>query len=357
MPFERPTLTQLIEQTQNDVDGRLPGAAARLRRSVLGVLARVWAGGLHGLYGFLAWIVRQWFPDTAEAENLDRWAGSFGLARKAAWKASGAVTFTGEDGAAIPLGAILQRPDGVRYRTTAAAAIAGGTASAAVTAEKGGAAGNADAGLKLALTSPIVGVQGEATIAAGGLTQGSDVESDDRLRERVLLEMRAPAHGGRRLDYIRWALRKEDHGIEVTRVWVNPHEMGFGTLTVRIMMDDAYADGIPQPADLTAVAAYIDEVRPVTVKELYVVAPIAAPIAFEISGLNPNTAAVKAAIETALKDLIRRESEPGGTILVSHIREAISLAAGETDHALVAPAADVVAGAGEIPTFGSVTWS
>lgn len=357
MPFDRPTLNQLIDQTQSDIDGRLPGAAARLRRSVLGVLARVWAGGLHGLYGFLAWIFRQWFPDTAEAENLDRWASIYGLARKPAWKASGTVTITGEDGVAIPTGTILQRPDGARYRTTAAAAIAAGTASASVTAESGGEAGNATAGLALALASPIAGVQGTATVAAGGLTQGSDVEGDDRLRERVLLEIRAPAYGGRRLDYIRWALRKEEHGIDVTRVFVSPHEMGDGTLTIRIMMDDSYPDGIPAPDDLAAVAAYIDIRRPVTAKEIHVVAPIAAPIAFAVTGLDPDTPAVRLAIETALRDLIRRAGAPGGTILLSHIREAISLAAGETDHVLVAPAANVEAATGEIPTFGSIEWS
>ena len=59
----------------------------------------------------------------------------------------------------------------------------------------------------------------------------------------------------------------------------------------------------------------------------------------------------------SLQDLIRRESEPGGTLLVSHIREAISTAAGETDHELVTPVADVTVQATQITTYGATTFT
>ena len=61
--------------------------------------------------------------------------------------------------------------------------------------------------------------------------------------------------------------------------------------------------------------------------------------------------------EAELRDLIRREAEPSGTLLISHIREAISVAAGERDHVLVTPAANVECDIGEVPTFGDITWS
>ena len=63
------------------------------------------------------------------------------------------------------------------------------------------------------------------------------------------------------------------------------------------------------------------------------------------------------AVEAELADLIRRESEPGGTLLVSHIREAISTSAGETDHVLTSPTADVVEQATEIATYGMTTFT
>jgi hypothetical protein len=46
----------------------------------------------------------------------------------------------------------------------------------------------------------------------------------------------------------------------------------------------------------------------------------------------------------------------GGTILLSHMRSAISAAAGEWDYVLITPAANIVMSAGQIPVMGSVTW-
>lgn len=78
MPFQRPTLPQLIERAAADIESRLPGTDPRLRRALLGVLARTHAGAVHGLYGALDWLARQIIPDTAEAEILDRWADWWG---------------------------------------------------------------------------------------------------------------------------------------------------------------------------------------------------------------------------------------------------------------------------------------
>ena len=44
-------------------------------------------------------------------------------------------------------------------------------------------------------------------------------------------------------------------------------------------------------------------------------------------------------------------------ILISKIREAVSVAAGETDNTVTVPAADVTHTAGQIATFGTITWT
>jgi uncharacterized phage protein gp47/JayE len=69
------------------------------------------------------------------------------------------------------------------------------------------------------------------------------------------------------------------------------------------------------------------------------------------------TSSVKNAVQEELEDLILREGEPGGTILLSHIQEAIASAAGETDHTLLVPSGNFVSPAGKIPVMGSITWS
>ena len=85
-------------------------------------------------------------------------------------------------------------------------------------------------------------------------------------------------------------------------------------------------------------------------------APVAAPLNITITNVVPDTAAVRAAIQAEIEDLILRESEPGRIILVSHIRQAISTAAGETDHTLTVPAADAAHAADRIAVPGEFTW-
>jgi uncharacterized phage protein gp47/JayE len=172
--------------------------------------------------------------DTSELESLERQGVLYGITRKAATFAVGNVTFAGNDGTLIATGTLLQRSDGQCYTTQADATIAAGTATAAVQAETAGEAGNAAAGVSLALVSPIIGVGSSATVAVGGLALGSDQESDDDLRTRIIERLRFAPQGGAATDYVAWA--KKVAG--VTRAWAFPPELGLGTVTVRFVRDD-----------------------------------------------------------------------------------------------------------------------
>lgn len=346
MPFSRPSLQQLIDRTRNDLLARL-AADDVLRRADAEVYARVVAAASHALHGFVGYVARQVIIDTADADHLERWASIWGVARKVAAAASGTATFTTAAGAVIPAGAVLLAFDGVEYETTGEGTAAGASLALPIVARSAGAAGNRTAGQSLALVSPISGVQLAAVASA--LSGGADVEADDALRARLLARIQQPPHGGAAHDYVAWALEVAG----VTRAWVYPGELGEGTVTVRFMRDDD-ADPIPDAAEVATVQAHIDTLRPVTA-QLTVVAPIAAPLAFQIQ-LTPNSASVQEAVIEELRDLIRREAEPGGTLYLSRISEAISVAAGESRHVLVSPAADVTAGAGEITTLGAITW-
>lgn len=349
MAFNRPSLLDLINRTRNDIVSRLPDSDI-LRRHNAEVYARALSGAAHGLYGFIVWLSRQLIYDTAEGAWLERWASIWGIIRKAAASATGSVTFTGSNGAVIPSGTVLAAYDGVLYATSAESTIASGSVVVAVAAASAGVAGNRTTGQTFTLQSPISGVTAGAV--AGAMTGGTDIENDDILRSRLLARIKQPPQGGCKADYSTWALAVAG----VTRAWVYPLELGAGTVTVRFMMDGTYVDGIPLAGDVTAVDAYIDPLRPVTAA-VTVVAPVADPLNFTITGLSPATAAVKAAITLALTDLIAREATPGGTIYLSHIREVISGAAGEFDHVLTTPAANVTSTTGHISTMGTVTWA
>jgi len=353
MPFARPTLAEIVERTRADLESRLPGTDARLRRSLLRALSRQQAGVAHGNYGYLDWIARQMRPSSADAEILDEFAALYVGSRVAATYATGAVDLTGTDGSVIPAGTTLETGDGIQYTTDADATIKGGNAQADVTAVEPGEAGNQPAGVTVSLTSPIAGVESQATVAAGGLDGGADTETDESLRARIQKRLREPPQGGAKRDYRQWALAAHP---DVTRIWVAGQENGPNTVTVRLMTDEATSDGIPTQQVVDAVASYIEERRPVAAS-VSIVAPTPVPYDYEITDLEPNTQAVKDAIEAEVADMIRRDSEPGGTTRVTHLREAISIAAGETDHTLVSPTADKTHSVNEIAVSGTATWS
>jgi uncharacterized phage protein gp47/JayE len=351
--FNRPSLADLINRTTNDVFQRLQQDNV-LRRADAQVYARVLAGVAHGLYGFIEWISRQIIIDTAEAEFLERWASIWGVQRLAATPATGTITFTVAPGAAdIPAGTLVQTLDGTQFQTTADITVSGLQATTTVTAVAPSAASNGYAGQTANLVTPVLGVQTAAVL--GLLAGGGDLESDDSLRERLLNRIQQPPQGGDANDYVQWTLATPGGG--ATRAWVVAEQFGQGTVGVAFVCDGngAGAAILPSAAQIAAVAAFIDTVRPVTA-HVTVYAPVAVPIDFAIEGLSPDTLAVQQAITAELADLLAREGQPGGTILLSHMRSAISSAAQEWDYELVTPAANVVLSPGQIPVMGRVVW-
>ncbi len=351
MPYARPTLQELIDRAEADFQSRLPGAEAGLRRSNLGVLARVDSGAVHGLYGFVDWAAKQIIYDTAEMDALKRHAGFWGVPWRPATFASGQVVFTGIDGAVIDAGTVVQRSDGVDFATASPVVVAGGTATANVVSLAAGVGGNTAEGTPLTLSSPIAGVSGVATVGAGGLKGGGDDEGQESLLARLLDRIRQPPHGGAAHDYVTWALEVPG----VTRAWVFPLHFGAYTVGVTFVTDGAAGGPIPDAATVAAVQAHIEGRCPVGA-DPHVFAPVPKPIHPTVR-VTPDTPAVRLAVQAELDDLILREAVPGGTILLSHLREAISLAAGETDHALLAPVANITHAVNEMAELGSITWA
>lgn len=408
MAFSRPSLTELVDRIQEDFRSRLTLASPILRRAMVYVLARVIAGAVHLVYGFLVFLSRQVFPDLSEEEYLLRQVAIYGITRTAAAFATGNVIVHGTNATVVPIATALLRAEGARYTTNAEVTIAtltawagttayavgnlrsnggniylataagtsagsggptgtgtaitdgtvtwryiaAGTAavSVAVTADLAGAEGNSDLGIALAFESPIAGANAVATVSAGGVAGGADQETIAALRTRLLDRLRYPPHGGSAEDYVTWA--KEVAG--VTRAWCYPLEGGAGTVTVRFVRDND-ASLIPDAGEVTAVANYIATVRPVTAV-VTVAAPTAVPLNFTIH-LVPDTTATRAAVTAELADMLLRTAEPGNTTLLSQVRGAVDEAAGLTDWSVTVPAADVTHTTGQLATLGVITWA
>lgn len=351
MAWQTPTLTEIKERLQADLQARLPGSQPQLRRSLGGIIADIDAGTMQGLYGYLDWMARQIIPDTADDDMLERWADVWGIKRDKGAKAAGSLVITGTNGTVFPTDAVWQSQDGIEYVTTAGGTIVSDTATIQVQASEIGETGNQVNGDQLTLVSAIPGIDSIGTVDTDGITGGTDLETIERLRERLLSRIQQPPHGGAKGDYESWAL--EAHP-DVTRAWVFPNELGVGTVTIRVVCDNL-EDPIPTTAVLDAVAAYIEERRPVTA-EVYVVAPIAVPLDLTIS-INPDTPAVRALIEAAIPDYLANYAVPGGTLYLSQLNGTIYVAAGESVHNLVSPVADINYAAGEVAVMGAITWA
>ena len=359
MPWQTPTLVQVRSLVRDAIHGKMPGADATIPNSVLRVTSDVQAATCFLTLEYVDWLALQLMPDTAETEWLDRhgniWLtnadGTTG--RKIATLAIGSATFIGQPaGTIIPLGTVLNFSAGISYETLAQIVATDVPAPAPIRALTPGSSGNLVPGTQLALAEVPIGASPTAEVVQ--LDGGTDTETDDELRMRVLLRIRQPPMGGAAEDYVNWALRVPG----VTRAWCSPLEMGIGTVTVRFMMDNLRADqqGFPLPDDIDTVYTYINTVRPVAVKDFFVVSPIPLPVDMTITFLNDDNAATRAAITTSLLSMFVERSIPGQTWYRAWTDQGISAAPGVISYDLIA--ADVVPSApGYMPVLGDIRYA
>lgn len=320
MPFALPDLPTVRRTNRDNLAAFLEGADASVPNSALRVLSDMNAGGAFLNLKYLQWLAKNFLPDMAEKGWLDRWANILFGGRKAATFASGTISVTGVQGTLLPAGSILATSDGVQYQTAADVYLSALATSVAVTCLTAGAIGNRDAGTILDLSVAVSNVDAQA--AATLIEGGADVEGDEDLRARILLRIRNPPMGGAAGDYQQWALSLPG----VTRVWVAPCEMGPGTVTVRFACDvlRSSSDGLPTTDDCALVRAYLDTVRPVTVADLFVPAPIPQGIVPRVLSLSSDTPSNRLAIAAALQAMLLDRAAPGQTIFACWISEAIS---------------------------------
>jgi len=352
MPFNTPDYQAVRDAILRDIANQVP-AANTASDGDYAIRANATGAAVEGLYQHQQWIVRQVFPDTADADLLERHASLRALTRKVATAAAGTITFSGTVGSAVPLGTEAKTVAGIAYLTTAADVIgAGGTVTIAAQAEAAGAAGNLAAATALTLTAAPSGVLSSAVVAS--MIGGVDVETDAALLARLLFVLRNPPCGGAAHDYYNWAMAVAG----VTAAYVFPNRRGLGSADVLILT----TGGIPGAPLVAAVQAYIDTLRPVQA-DFLALAPTAVPV--NIAGAltlaaGYTLAGVGAALNTALA-VYFNVLKPGDTAYLSRIRAIVSDTAGVVDYNLTAPvantAAPVDATHSQLATLGTTAWS
>lgn len=309
------------------------------------------AAAIEGLYQYQAWIARQIMPDTADSDFLERHASQHGIFRKPPSVASGQALLSGSYESAIPSGTLLKSASGDSYRTTVDAAIGfDGTVIVLVEAVVAGLK-SISSGAVLYLQSAPSGINGVASVLV--MSSGSDYESDQNLLARLLLKLRNPPAGGNKLDYEQWALAVPG----VAKAFCYPLRRGVGSVDVAILA----GDGVPSTQLIADVTAFINDVRPVTASNFFVLAPTLVLVPVTASVVL-RSGVVFATIYPLILSALQRYFNglaPGEPVVFVQILMLMAAVDGVVDVALSSPSANVSvlvdAGHIELAALGAVS--
>lgn len=159
-------------------------------------------------------------------------------------------------------------------------------------------------------------------------------ETDAELLDRLLEYIRFPPAGGNKSDYAKWA--KEVDGVK--DAYCIPMAQGLNTVDVIVLASGE--EEIPTQALLDDVKAYIDDVRPVTVSILRVLAPtkIEQDVTMTVSGTGISTTTIQGDIESYMNTLA-----PGADLTLTRLTALAINNDGVEDVDITTPSANVEA--------------
>lgn len=238
------------------------------------------------------------FPDENAGEYIDKNAAQIGMLRTAGKKAAVTISFTGKEGTSIPEGTVLYAPEtGLRYLTTEAVKIIGGTAQVKAEAAEIGTEYNLPPD---SITSMYVNVTGVMSVNNSAAAQGgTDEESDADFYSRYHDRRTLPITSGNKNHYITWAT--EVDGVS----YASCIPLWNGNGTVKVVIAGPNREAVDE-ATRSACAAHIEEKRPIGAMVTVVSAqereiPLNAAVTL-IDGYT--TEQVKVQLETAVRELL-----------------------------------------------------
>ncbi len=361
MAFSVPTYQQIRDRVLADIEAKL-GAEGYTSGPVEYAIGAAVAGASYLLHVAIARVARNKVPTLADDITIRLWAAFFGVPPKPATKNIGSAVFPATIGTSILAGTILRLRNGVEFVVDATAnytAAYGGSIEVTFTAVLAGAAGRSAEDTPIFLGSPVAGVTTQGNVPAG-ISGGADAESTTSVLERLLERLRNPPKGGTVADWISWA--KATPGVNVANAFVManipPEQNGLGPSSVLVLFTVTGDNPIPLAGDVTLVDTYIEQFAPADLLDSAARAPTPQPMNPTIKLAPYPDLTVQAAVTASLRAMLATDATPGGTVLLSRINEAISIAAGETNHLVVSPVADVAAaGAQTLVTLGTPSYA
>lgn len=296
------------------------------------IRARADANAIEGAYLHQKWILRQLFPQTAESEYLDLHADQkAGIKRKKPTVASGTLLATGTAGKTVPAGTQATR-DGLTWTVTADAVLdESGEAQVAAQADASGITGNLEPDTMLTWVASPDGVLSDVTVVVMG--GGTDLETDNELRARLLFALQNPEGAGTSADYLRWATSVDG----VTSAYVYPKRRGLGSVDVAITS----AGGLPSGDLVATVQAYVDSKCPAEADAI-VFSPtlVNVDMSLQVDYSNMTLADAQTRVQEAVASYFDALA-PGKTVVIKQIESLVMAIDGISDVKTTVPAANV----------------
>lgn len=273
MALDFKSAEDVAQEYRDELKSILPNENVDQQDSDWWIRGAVIGGVISGVYADQRLISNDAFPQRARHEALDKFLEMyFDDTFLPATESQGNVAVTGTIGSTIPAGTQLTyTPNGNAYQVTETTVLAATAESIPVMSVATGQNQNLNAGASLLFPSAPAGVNANAVVDDGGLSDARDSESDDEARERILLRIRSPLGVGRESDYIQYA---KDASPSVTGASVVRYPYGLGTVAVYVTsgttdIDTAIDNGdtisiIPSDALIDTVQAFLEENKPVT---------------------------------------------------------------------------------------------
>ena len=221
-----------------------------------------------------------------------------------------------------------------------------------------GAITNQGAGTSLKLDEPAE-VSPNLLVSYNGISGGSDAETADLYRERVLQAYANPVAQFNDSSIVQ-VIRQ--NVANATRVWVRPCLPDIGQVTVYFTADNQAV--IPTGKDIKDAKEAVLSILPVNTPTwaAHVYAPKAKRVKFVFSDITPNTAAMRTEIQARLRELFFIESNVGETLRSETFRSTISATIdgnGKSlvDFSLIEPIADIVLTEDEIIILDEVVFA
>lgn len=255
------TYEEILTRMQNKFS-TLAGFSAD-EASDIGIRLKVLAGEIYSQGANFEWLKNQLFTQTASGSYLDLHAIERGLSRKTAIKSTGTLTFSITTALSydvqIPAGTVCATSgvDAIRFETTEAVTLAAASLSVAAKAQsvEGGSDKNTGASTVTVMITPPAGIS--AVTNASAFTGGTDAETDEELRARII-ESYKNISNGTNIAFYKGEILKYDG---IYSVSVVPLARGTGTVDIYV----AGKGAVPSDSLIATIQSGISSLREINI--------------------------------------------------------------------------------------------